>query len=838
MLRSSSGFPFPSWFAVSSWKGKRIVLSVEDLPAVVISNMAGNVSGNAWKAGLTELLDDDDDGIEVEEIRAFIEQNDDLKDDAQVQQCLDTAIKEGGNILHHFEPVKDKLKRAAAMKDGEDGLADDVVHPNSDWAQHLSLLEGWQDYDGIKVRPETDGYGIDAISALSNVPIVKQAATLMGELLEPLMKFGYEPGKNLVAFPYDWRCAVSKLEQRDQYFSKTMKGIEELHAKAGEKVVICAHSMGCRVAHYFLLWVTDSKYGQSKGGKDWLDKHIHSFMPIGGPFLGASSGTSQYLQPGDCSGLAPAVVSFTDGHGMIRSWGSMPLLFGSGKNLMMSAGSHYIYTRREGALLVEVTRAKCPSIASGDKCFVRLGVSDVKEMETDKQEGGNPDFSEIFQFAWEDDTERIENRSLTIKLFDDNMVVDKSIGEATIRFDSAGGGVPASQVQELTDSTVIAAKPWEEMRLQGVRIGESSKLWLSIRWVPSNAPLPAEFDPGEGKPGCGGTRDAGTSELKRAALQKAGIDEWKPTGPREYDPRSTEMMFALEDMVPSYKVWQELYANDNIFSKMTQGAAPAIQLCQPIYGTNKQTQMGMIFRRKMGKWKQGRRTNFFEYDHDARVEHPGYICKKGLVYEKPNECPQASEPDGLKFGDSFVSGDLTVPHWSLRWPVSWAKSDVNVNIVEVEGGTHRGILGMPAAHWAVLQHVAAVPDLTFHVDALHVTPEARARSIAPPDTDAAAHPEKAAPADAAAKAEAQHVFVEFNFGNSTRTSSTVPLSKCDGSPGLFGDDGKKANVTYDPDKGLRGCTLSLMLTSGLGGLGKGTLYPGSKPQTITVIRMS
>jgi hypothetical protein len=115
--------------------------------------------------------------------------------------------------------------------------------------------------------------------------------------------------------------------------------------------------MGCRVAHYFLLWVTESEHGKAKGGKAWLDQHIHSFMPIAGPFLGASSGTEQFLQPGNCSGLAPAVVNYTDGFAMIRSWGSMPLLFGSGVNLKATAASHYIYTRREGCLHVEVRRA-------------------------------------------------------------------------------------------------------------------------------------------------------------------------------------------------------------------------------------------------------------------------------------------------------------------------------------------------------------------------------------------------------------------------------------------------------------------------------------------------
>jgi len=88
------------------------------------------------------------------------------------------------------------------------------VRAQTDWSQHLSLVDGWKDYPGIKVRAETTGYGISAISALSEIPLIKQAATLMGALLDPLLKFGYEPGKNLRAFPYDVRLDTQTLVLR------------------------------------------------------------------------------------------------------------------------------------------------------------------------------------------------------------------------------------------------------------------------------------------------------------------------------------------------------------------------------------------------------------------------------------------------------------------------------------------------------------------------------------------------------------------------------------------------------------------------------------------------
>jgi len=484
-----------------------------------------------------------------------------------------------------------------------------------------------------------------------------------------------------------------------------------------------------------------------------------------------------------------------------------------------------------------VLRAKFTGVTDHDTTTVRLSVSGVGggELIGSKQRGREPEYNDIFQFAWEEGAEKISGHSLTIRLIDDNFVGDRTVGKATIRFAPADeGGIAPAEVVELTDATVVALMPAEWAKLNGVRVGDDARLWLNVRWTPSDAPLPAAFDPGKGCAGCGGTADVGTSEEKRAALKAAGLTEVRPRGKHAYDPRTTEMMFALEDIGPSYRMWQECYARDRVFRMMAEGVAPQIKLCQPIYGKNMKTQMGMVFKRRTGVWKQGERTNYFAYDEDATVDHPGYVCKKGVIYEKPGACPQASDPAGTSFGKSFASGDMTVPYWSLRWPVTWAESDVNVNVVEVEGGTHRGILSMPAAQWAVLQHVAAVPDLTFHIEAITVNPEAKARSVLPSAelVEAVAAPGRTAPEQLPEKADATSVFVQFSYGNVTKNSAAVPLAKADGSPGIFGEQGTKARVTYDPNTAL-GCTFSLMLTTGLAGMGKGTLYPGLRPTTIS-----
>ena len=88
----------------------------------------------------------------------------------------------------------------------------------------------------------------------------------------------------LRAAPYDWRLAIPYLEKRDGYFSNLMATIVDLHKNnANKPVVVMTHSMGCKVAHYFLNWVKCTQ----PDGQAWLDKHIHAMLPISGPFLGA-----------------------------------------------------------------------------------------------------------------------------------------------------------------------------------------------------------------------------------------------------------------------------------------------------------------------------------------------------------------------------------------------------------------------------------------------------------------------------------------------------------------------------------------------------------------------
>lgn len=94
------------------------------------------------------------------------------------------------------------------------------------------------------------------------------------------------------------------LEERDGFFSKLKDAIEKTAERCRSPVVIVAHSMGnrhvnpeattreCslplptfpRVLQYFLHMLVENEGEQGRG---WIDQHIHSYVAVGAPFLGA-----------------------------------------------------------------------------------------------------------------------------------------------------------------------------------------------------------------------------------------------------------------------------------------------------------------------------------------------------------------------------------------------------------------------------------------------------------------------------------------------------------------------------------------------------------------------
>ncbi|KAI7899151.1 Lecithin:cholesterol acyltransferase-domain-containing protein [Cokeromyces recurvatus] len=112
------------------------------------------------------------------------------------------------------------------------------------------------------------------------------------KIIENLATIGYDT--NTMHFAsYDWRLAFGNLEVRDYYFSQLKAKIELSKQFTGLGSVIITHSMGGSMFPYFLKWVESDQGG--KGGPNWVNDHIESFVNIAGPLMGVPKAVTSLL---------------------------------------------------------------------------------------------------------------------------------------------------------------------------------------------------------------------------------------------------------------------------------------------------------------------------------------------------------------------------------------------------------------------------------------------------------------------------------------------------------------------------------------------------------------
>lgn len=159
-----------------------------------------------------------------------------------------------------------------------------LVMDKAGWKNHIMLdKETGLDPPGIKLRA---AQGFDATDFFIT------GYWIWNKIIENLASIGYDP-TNAFTAAYDWRLSYQNLEVRDQYFTRLKSYIETAVAVSGEKVTLTSHSMGSQVVLYFFKWVENEKHG--KGGKDWVNKHIDSWINVSGCMLGALKGLTAVL---------------------------------------------------------------------------------------------------------------------------------------------------------------------------------------------------------------------------------------------------------------------------------------------------------------------------------------------------------------------------------------------------------------------------------------------------------------------------------------------------------------------------------------------------------------
>ncbi|KAI9294337.1 Lecithin:cholesterol acyltransferase [Neoconidiobolus thromboides FSU 785] len=142
--------------------------------------------------------------------------------------------------------------------------------------------------DSLKLDPVTGldngDYKLRAAQGLDAADYFVTGYWVWAKLIENFAILGYD-NNNMHLAAYDWRLSYANLEKRDSFFSKLKNTIERAKIGSGEKLVVLSHSMGGSVWYYFLKWVESDNGG--KGGKNWVEDHIHASVNIAGSLLGA-----------------------------------------------------------------------------------------------------------------------------------------------------------------------------------------------------------------------------------------------------------------------------------------------------------------------------------------------------------------------------------------------------------------------------------------------------------------------------------------------------------------------------------------------------------------------
>ena len=239
---------------------------------------------------------------------------------------------------------QESIKKGKAFSDREYEAS---IQCKNAWLQHMSLSEDMcRERHGNKVRPID---GLEGVDYLTDSGLTHLVSYVFG----PVIQFLKRNSIPVSAAPYDWRVPPSVLEQRDGYFTKTMRHIEKVYAKNGPVVLLC-HSLGCKTGHYLLNFVLD----HPKGGRRWIQKHIHTFMPVGAPHLGAPKAIRAHVD-GDKMGLGP-ILSERDTLILGRSLGSACWMI----PLEPPGSAPFVFLRKEGIVYFSIAPIDVQSLMS------------------------------------------------------------------------------------------------------------------------------------------------------------------------------------------------------------------------------------------------------------------------------------------------------------------------------------------------------------------------------------------------------------------------------------------------------------------------------------------
>ena len=644
------------------------------------------------------------------------------------------SVHFGGDSVRQQHTAK---SQDAGNDDDDDGGEKQQQHVayKSAWLTHMSLQSDLcSEIPGVKVRAIPSLEGVDYLTpgALTN-----HVSYVFGPVIQALTeRGGYTAHVNVEAAPYDWRLAPKTMQERDAYFSNTAKTVEELYDRNNKTpVVLVCHSLGCKVGHYFL------DYCRVHKGQGWVDKYIHTYMPVGGPHLGAPRATRSIISGTKMS--LDAFLDDTEALNLGRSLGSGPWLVPA--ELPAGAPSNTFHqphgllrVKLPSPIVVESMLEKRKAISKSRhfKLSVVYGKTAVTT-EYHEEENGKVTFPEEFLF-----------RTHTESAY----TAPQPHGDDTLQILLLEPGTESGKQEEQSWLSAILSLPYKILccpcyllsctlrNLTALSTDATARAFGGTTVLAASRPIRVGATVSAQQPKgnidldlfYGEERKKDEASLRMCCegqyMECCGVSlEW--TAPKDIalavstptiaarhestkdltftqkgHEADSAALFCQERLQSTMTMMEDIYSKDPLLPREAVDAPP-VQRVQAIYGTNLPTEVGGVYRHKHGMIDKGHLSNYYELDTSATLAQDatanGYRIQKGIL-EETKKTRQAIVGSGET---KTASGDGTVPYYSLQHVRNWAKEGCEVQVTELDGAEHREILADKRFHDALLSYV-------------------------------------------------------------------------------------------------------------------------------------
>jgi hypothetical protein len=166
-----------------------------------------------------------------------------------------------------------------------------------------------------------------------------------------------------------------------------------------------------------------------------------------------------------------------------------------------------------------------------------------------------------------------------------------------------------------------------------------------------------------------------------------------------YEDFSGYDLMQREGLTDILQMIKDSYDGDPLLPRsLSSSDPPPINRIHAIYGINLPTEVGVIYKRQDTCRSGNTLQSLYSPDKNAQVDAAtGYKISGGILLET-NKTKQKCDKNRQ------VSGDGTVPYWSLQHCKTWKSTTRLVTVQELENADHREILADSRFHEEVLRY--------------------------------------------------------------------------------------------------------------------------------------